>query len=131
MKSFLRFGIAACLLYNALLFAQASSVGTICTGKNDPVPCTVPPRPIYAPPPTYSDKAHRANYQGTCVLGLTVEVDGSPSNIHVLSGLGMGLDEKAIEAVKKWRFKPAMKEGKPVAMEIAVETTFRLLRTRY
>ena len=51
-------------------------------------------------------------------------VDGRPSNIRVLSSLGMGLDEKAIEAVKNWKFEPAMKDGHPVRVEIAVEVDF-------
>jgi TonB family protein len=55
-----------------------------------------------------------------------VGVDGRPSNIHVQSSLGMGLDEKAIEAVKNWRFEPAMKDGHPVPVQIAVEVDFHL-----
>jgi protein TonB len=63
---------------------------------------------------------------------MIVETDGRPSNIRVLKGLGMGLDENAIEAVKTWKFEPAMrferdmKDGHPVVVEIAVEVSFRL-----
>lgn len=85
-----------------------------------------PPRTIYAPEPEFSEEARKAKYQGVCTLGLIVGTDGRPSNIRVLSSLGMGLDEKAIEAVKTWRFEPAMKDGHPVRVEIAVEVDFHL-----
>ncbi len=85
-----------------------------------------PPRQIYAPEPEFSEEARKAKYQGVCTLGLIVGADGRPSNIRVLSSLGMGLDEKAIEAVKNWRFEPAMKDGHPVRVEIAVEVDFHL-----
>lgn len=85
-----------------------------------------PPRQIYAPEPEFSEEARKAKYQGVCTLGLIVGTDGRPSNIRVLSALGMGLDEKAIEAVKNWRFEPAMKDGHPVRVEIAVEVDFHL-----
>jgi protein TonB len=85
-----------------------------------------PPRPIYQPEPEFSEEARKAKYQGVCTLALVVGVDGRPSNIRVQSSLGMGLDEKAIEAVKNWRFEPAMKDGHPVAVAIAVEVDFHL-----
>jgi TonB family protein len=85
-----------------------------------------PPRQIYAPEPEFSEEARKAKYQGVCTLGLIVGADGRPSNIRVLSSLGMGLDEKAIEAVKNWKFEPAMKDGHPVRVEIAVEVDFHL-----
>ena len=81
---------------------------------------------IYAPEPEFSEEARKAKYQGVCTLGLIVGADGRPSNIRVLSSLGMGLDEKAIEAVKNWKFEPAMKDGHPVRVEIAVEVDFHL-----
>jgi len=85
-----------------------------------------PPRPLFSPNPEYSDEARKAKYQGVCVLSLIVGPDGLPWNIRVARSLGMGLDEKAIEAVKQWRFQPAMKGGKPVAVAINVEVQFRL-----
>jgi len=85
-----------------------------------------PPRPIYQPDPEFSEEARKAKYQGTCTLSLIVGVDGRPSNIRVMSSLGMGLDEKAIEAVKTWKFEPGMKDGHPVATVIAVEVDFHL-----
>jgi periplasmic protein TonB len=84
------------------------------------------PRTIYAPEPEFSEEARKAKYQGVCTLSLVVRSDGRPSDIRVLSSLGMGLDEKAIEAVKNWRFEPAMKDGHPVSVQIAVEVDFHL-----
>ncbi len=84
------------------------------------------PKAIYQPEPEYSEEARKAKYQGTCVLWLIVGPDGKPRDIKVSRNLGMGLDEKAIQAVKTWKFEPAMKDGKPVAVEISVEVEFRL-----
>src|SRR5579864_1046167 len=85
-----------------------------------------PPVPIFKPEPEFSDEARKAKYQGVCTLGLIVGADGKPYEIHVVGSLGMGLDEKAIEAVKNWKFQPAMKDGHPVAVPIALEVTFHL-----
>jgi TonB family protein len=67
-----------------------------------------------------------SGYQGNCVLGLVVDGNGRPTNIRVLNALGMGLDEKAIESVKNWKFEPGKKDGHDVAVEIAVEVDFHL-----
>jgi len=84
------------------------------------------PKALYAPDPEYSEEARKAKYQGTCVLWLIVGPDGHPRDIRIARSLGLGLDEKAIEAVKQWKFEPAMKDGKPVAVQINVEVDFRL-----
>lgn len=84
------------------------------------------PVPIFAPEAEFSDEARREKYQGICLVGLIVDAHGHPQNIHVVQRLGMGLDEKAMEAIRKYRFKPAMKDGKPVAAVITVEVDFRL-----
>ena len=85
-----------------------------------------PPRVIYQVDPEFSEEARKAKYQGTCTLMLVVDTAGRPTNIRVASSLGMGLDEKAIEAVKNWRFEPSQKDGHPVRVEIAVEVEFHL-----
>jgi protein TonB len=84
------------------------------------------PRVIYGPDPEFSEEARKAKYQGTCVLGVIVDPNGLPTNIRVITSLGMGLDEKAIEAVKTWRFEPAMKDGHPVPYAISLEVDFHL-----
>jgi TonB family protein len=85
-----------------------------------------PPRAIYQPEPEFSQRARQAKFQGIVTLGLVVDRDGIPRNVRILSPLGAGLDEKAVHAVATWRFKPAEKNGEPVAVEIAVEVDFHL-----
>ncbi len=84
------------------------------------------PRVIHDPAPRYSKEARKAKLQGTCVLWLVVDADGKPRDIRVARVLGMGLDEEAIKAVKKWKFEPARKDGQPVAVQINVQVTFKL-----
>jgi TonB family protein len=85
-----------------------------------------PPRATYQPEPEFSEQARQAHYQGTCVLSLIVGSDGKPRDIKVTNPIGMGLDEKALEAVRGWRFDPARKDGEPVAVQILVEVDFHL-----
>lgn len=85
-----------------------------------------PPRAIYDPEPEYSDEARRVKHQGVVILSVIVDQEGRPREIRLARSLGMGLDEKAIEAVKKWRFSPGMKDGIPVAVQVNVEVSFRL-----
>lgn len=84
------------------------------------------PKAIFSPDPEYSEEARKAKYQGVCVLSLIVGPDGKPREVRVARSLGLGLDEKAIQAVNQWKFDPAQKDGKPVAVAINVEVTFRL-----
>jgi TonB family protein len=85
------------------------------------------PVPIFQPEAEFSDEARRAKYQGICVVQLIVDAQGNPQNVHVIRTLGMGLDEKAMDAVRRYKFKPAMKDGKtPVPVMITVEVDFHL-----
>ena len=84
------------------------------------------PRAIFKPDPEYSPQARQAKYQGTVVVSVIVGADGKAHGVHVVRSLGMGLDEKAIEAVRQWRFEPALKDGKPVAVQVSVEVNFHL-----
>ncbi|MBZ5664372.1 MAG: energy transducer TonB [Acidobacteriia bacterium] len=84
------------------------------------------PRPLSTPDPQYTEEARNAKTQGTCILWLIVDTEGHPRDIRVVHGLGYGLESKAIEAVKQWRFEPAKKDGKPVNVQISVEVAFRL-----
>ena len=84
------------------------------------------PRAIYMPDPEYSEEARKVKQMGVVVLQLVVGPDGNPRDIQVIRSLGMGLDEKAIEAVKKWRFDPAKKDNKPVAVLVSVQVDFHL-----
>jgi TonB family protein len=85
-----------------------------------------PPRVIYQVDPEFSESARRAKFQGNVTLGLVVSSQGTPTQIHILSPLGSGLDAEAVEAVEKWKFEPAKKNGEPVAVAIAVEVSFHL-----
>ncbi len=85
------------------------------------------PIPIYKPEPEYSEEARKAKYSGTVLLSLVIDEHGNTRDIHVVRPLGLGLDEKAIEAVSHWRFRPALKGGHPVAVQAQVEVNFRLL----
>jgi protein TonB len=85
------------------------------------------PVPIVSPEAEFSDEARRAKYQGVCLVSLIVDAQGNPQNPRVIRALGMGLDEKALEAVKKYKFKPALKDGRtPVPVMITIEVNFRL-----
>jgi periplasmic protein TonB len=85
-----------------------------------------PPRPIYTPEPEFSEEARKAKYQGVVVLNIIVGVDGRVHNQRVIRSLGMGLDEKALEGVKTWKFDPSKKDGRPVAVEMNIEVAFNL-----
>ncbi|HSU88289.1 MAG TPA: energy transducer TonB, partial [Terriglobia bacterium] len=76
--------------------------------------------------PEYSEEARKARFQGTVVLNTIVHEDGSVQVIKVLRGIGFGLDQNAIAAVLQWRFKPARRNGKPVASYLNVEVSFNL-----
>ena len=82
---------------------------------------------LYKVEPEYSEEARKAKFQGTVVLYVVVDEKGNPRELKVVRPLGLGLDEKAIEAVQKWRFKPGVKDGKPVAVAATIEVNFRLL----
>jgi periplasmic protein TonB len=77
--------------------------------------------------PEYSEEARKAKYQGTVLLYVEVDTNGRATNIKVQRSLGLGLDEKAIEAVRQWKFKPGYKDGKPVIVAATIEVNFRLL----
>jgi len=85
------------------------------------------PIPLFEPDAEFSDEARRAKYQGVCIVQIIVDAQGNPQNPRVVRALGMGLDEKAIEAVMKYKFKPARENGKPVAVwPVNIEVNFRL-----
>ena len=84
------------------------------------------PRPVFSPDPEFSEEARRNKFQGNVVLRIVVGADGRTHDVAVLRSLGMGLDEKAIEAVRQWRFEPGTKDGQPVPVEVNIEVTFHL-----
>jgi periplasmic protein TonB len=84
------------------------------------------PIPLFTPEAEFSDQARRAKYQGVCLISVIIDAQGHPRSPRVVESLGMGLDEKVLEAVLKYRFKPAMRAGRPVAVLISVQVNFRL-----
>jgi len=80
-------------------------------------------------PPAYTEEARLAKLEGAVLLSLVVGADGQPRDIQVARPLGLGLDEKAVENVRAWQFKPGVRNGKPVAVLVKVEVFFRPERT--
>jgi TonB family protein len=78
--------------------------------------------------PTYTQEARAARIEGAVVLRIEIDTEGVPQNIRVLRGLDPGLDQNAIDNVSKWRFRPGMKDGKPVTIVAQVQVNFRLLQ---
>jgi protein TonB len=85
------------------------------------------PSVLYKVDPEYSEEARKAKYSGTVVLYIEVDTTGHARNMRIIKGIGLGLDEKALDAVNKWRFKPGLKDGKPVVVRAQIEVNFRLL----
>ena len=85
-----------------------------------------PPRAISTPNPKYTDAARNAKVHGTVVLGLVVNAEGLPERIRIYRSLDPGLDQAAVDAVKQFKFEPAMRSGKPVSLFIILEMNFKL-----
>jgi len=85
-----------------------------------------PPVVIYQVDPEFSEKARMAKYQGVVVVEFIVDAKGIPRDLRVVRPLGMGLDQKALDAVRKYRFKPAMLNGHPVSVPIAIDVDFHI-----
>lgn len=86
-----------------------------------------PPQLVYKVEPEFSEEARKAKYQGVVVLAIEVDASGNVRNIRVRQSLGLGLDEKAVDAVSRWRFRPGVVNGKPVTTEAVVQVSFQLL----
>ena len=86
----------------------------------------IPPLTIYQPRPEYTELARKDKVEGVVIVSLVVDEQGLPQHLNVSRGLGDGLDENAIKAVKQYRFNPAVENGKPVAVYLNVEVNFKL-----
>jgi len=130
--------IAVYLICHALLFAANSSAQQS-KGSAPPLVihkptctetirdnCLSAPRVISSPPPTYSEEARKAKIEGDCFVSIAVDDKGNLTDLHVIKSLGMGLDLRAIDAVRTWKFEPAYKNGKPVAAKLTVQVSFHL-----
>jgi periplasmic protein TonB len=85
-----------------------------------------PPQVIYKVGPEYTQEALDSKTEGFVKLSITVGTEGTAMDVRVVNGLGMGLDEKAVECVKQWKFKPATRDGDPTPTRAIVEINFRL-----
>ena len=107
-------------------YGPGSGDGGITGGGGFPGAITAPVL-LWKIEPEYTDEARRAKIQGTVVLHIEVDTRGQAQNITVKQGLGLGLDERAIEAVRRWRFRPGYRNGKPSVTAALVQVNFRLL----
>jgi TonB family protein len=103
-----------------------AALGSGASGVFHPGRGTTAPKLIFNKPPEFSEEARRAKFQGIATLRLTVDTSGQPTDIHIISPIGCGLDAQAVRAVEQWRFKPSEKDGEPIAAQIAVEVEFHL-----
>lgn len=102
------------------------NVAAVCRGKGrDASDCVTPPHATYAPEPPYPTRALKEHVRGFVVLQVVVGADGLPRDVKVVRS-NPELDKAATDAVKTWRFSPATKDGKPVAVQINVEVHFNL-----
>jgi periplasmic protein TonB len=85
------------------------------------------PKVLVSADPEFSEEARKAKFSGNVLVYFIVDENGTPTHVRVARGVGMGLDEKAVEAVRLYKFKPGMKDGKPVKVEMAIEVNFQIL----
>ncbi|MGD0940920.1 MAG: energy transducer TonB [Terracidiphilus sp.] len=76
----------------------------------------------------FTDEARRGKHGGVCIVSFVVDRDGKPQDVRIVEKLGYGLDQKAIEAVKRYQFKPAIKDGRPIPVTLTTEVEFRIYR---
>jgi TonB family protein len=86
----------------------------------------LPPRLLKAKEPEFSPQARAGRFSGVVLVDLIVDRNGAPQDVHVIHGVGMGLDENAVEAVKNYVFAPATLDGKAVPVEMHVEVNFQV-----
>ena len=84
------------------------------------------PQVVHSVEPDFTEDARQANFQGNVAIQLIVDAQGNPQDIRVARHLGMGLEQKAIEAVRQYKFRPAMYQGHPVAVQIVIDVDFHL-----
>jgi TonB family protein len=114
-------------LYAASLNGHKDVAQLLLASKAKPVQLPESPVPIEKVEPEYSEEATKAHVEGIVLLTMVVDTTGQAREIRVLKSLGYGLDENAISAVEKWKFKPGMKDGHPVSVVAQIEVIFRLL----
>ncbi|HLW55256.1 MAG TPA: energy transducer TonB [Candidatus Angelobacter sp.] len=86
----------------------------------------VAPKPVYTPEPEFSEEARRKKYQGTVMTSIVIDKSGNVTSVRVEQALGYGLDQKAVEYIRRWRFQAARRNGQPVSARLKVEVEFHL-----
>lgn len=86
-----------------------------------------PPIVIHTVDPEFSETARQAKFSGDVEVYLWVDENGNPQHVKVVRGVGMGLDEKAVEAIRQYKFKPATLNGKPVTVDLYIEVRFQIV----
>ena len=110
--------------HRCLLLGGQAGNDTHSPGKCEKADVDQNPIPLNTVEAEFSDEARRAHYEGVVIVSVLIDKRGFPVKPQVVRPVGMGLDEKAIQAAEKYRFKPAMKNGRPVAKRITIEVNF-------
>lgn len=123
--------LLALMLFSAGAYAQDATPTVTpyhvdCKSDTETPGCVVAPKPIHQPDPHYTKAARKAKIEGTTVIWIVVGPDGLVQKAKIQKSLDLGLDEEALKTVKKWKFKPATRDGKPVPVAISVEINFHL-----
>ena len=113
----------AALLCLAFVTGAAFGQGRV---EANPPGTNSPPIAIRKADPKYTEGARKAKLEGAVIIQMVIDENGMPTDPKVVRSLDKGLDENAIEAVKQWRFKPGLKDGKPVAVNVTIEINFKL-----
>jgi periplasmic protein TonB len=123
MARMIRLSIVALLVVTGIVTARAQGDEAL-----KPGPGVTLPKPTFQQKPQYTKEAMDARIQGTVLLSMVVQKDGSVGRVDVARSLDAmyGLDESAVSAARQWRFEPGQKDGKPVAVEVQMEMTFTL-----
>ena len=103
---------------------KAGCCGGVGGGVGHPI---TGPSLIYKVEPEFSEEARKAKFQGMVVLSVEVDASGRPAHLVVVSSPGLGLDQKALDAVAQWRFRPAYRDGRPLTTTARIEVNFHLL----
>jgi periplasmic protein TonB len=108
------------------VLAAAISLALVICYPSQAAPSSSPPQIVKKVQPEYTQEALDASISGTVILSAEIDENGVPSHLRLVRGLGWGLDQKAFQAVRQWRFRPALRKGAPVRMRVPIEVSFRL-----
>jgi protein TonB len=99
--------------------SDGSGVNRIGSGVTAPIP-------LNSVEAHYTKEARKARIQGNCYVSVVIDANGMPQNPKVIRSLDPGLDQNALDAVSKYRFKPAMKDGHPVPVMLTIQVSYKI-----